>query len=109
MIAVLTPDDLTRRTLRAIIAGNLSTDDDYIKIAGEDWHIKPMEGDYDENFQIKAKEGDIIVFNMFTYGYGDFATWKSVSAMHDSLVDWCEECKGTYNFSYEIRMSANYW
>jgi hypothetical protein len=109
----LKPDDLARKTLRAILDGiGVKQDDDgggYAKIGERDYSIRLMESSYDEDNQISADEGDIIVYDLVTYGYGECIEWSKLSAQRASLAEWatgiCERHKCTASFY----ITANYW
>lgn len=112
LLLALKPDDLTRKTYRAIIqemGHDPDEDSPSLKIAGEDYHIQVMEESYDESMQISADEGDIIIFDMVTYGYGERIEWSKLTAQHDALSEWamgiCERHKCRASFY----ITANYW
>lgn len=110
LLLKLTPDDLARKTYRAICeAENASDMDPTIKIGGARFRIKVMESDYDEGYQIAAKEGQIVLFNFLTYGYGEEAAWDEVKARVEALDAWAKEACDKYKCSYAIKLSANYW
>ena len=77
LLLTLTPDDLARKTLRNILEeakvykwneeGVIDFEGE-IKLGDNRYHHKVMESDYDEDMQISAKEGDIIIYDMVTYG-----------------------------------------
>jgi hypothetical protein len=56
-----------------------------------------MESDYEDGYQISADEGDIIIFDMITYGYGEKVEWSKLVAQKDALEVWalvaCERHK----------------
>ena len=110
LLLVLKPDDLSRKTLRAIRreAGSDEEDGD-IKIGEDSYHIDVMESTYDEDKQIAADEGDIVMWDLVTYGYGERVTWDKLAAQKAALEAWtagvCERHKCTASFY----VSANYW
>ena len=85
LLLTLTPDDLPRKTWRYILQeakvfewendGVIDEEGD-IKIGDSDYHQMCMKSDYDEGMQISAKEGDIVLLDMVTYGYGDLIEWS---------------------------------
>ena len=112
LLVTLTPEDGARKTFRAICAETDSAIDDgsaSIKIAERLFHAMVMEDDYDENYQIGAKEGDIVLFDMVTYDYGDTIEWDKLAAQKTALEQWavgiCERHKCTSKFF----VTANYW
>ncbi len=105
----LTPDDLPMRTWRAITDDEGIGSDEDISIGSEDFHHVVLQEDYDESYQIGGKPGDIVVFKMVTYGYGDFIPWGEFLQMHSALEAWAEKACKAYNCSFEIRVTANYW
>lgn len=108
LLLTITPDDLSRKTYRAILE-KYGNKDDGIKIEEEEFNTAVMESDYLDGYQISAKEGDIVAFNLVTYGYGEVIAWKELEAMKCALEKWavmvCEEFK----CQYEIFITANYW
>lgn len=110
LMAVFTPDDLARKTYRAILAdAGLTDDDDNLTVGGEEYNHMVMEGDYDKGFQISAKEGDIVVFDLVTYGYGERKKWADLEAQKASLQEWAAGICERHHCSVEIFVSANYW
>ncbi len=110
----LTPDNLARKTYREILEENKTgTDsldfDDDVSIEGTDYHHKVMEEDYDNGYQISAKEGDIIFFDMITYGYGETILWDALEKKKKALELWAKNICKQHNCSFEISIGANYW
>lgn len=110
LLAILTPDDLSRKTMRDILADEGIEDSNKdIKINGIDYSHLIMESEYEEGYQISGKEGDLLFFDLITYGYGEFVTWEKLEAQKQSLEDWAKQTSEKHHCSYEIRVSANYW
>lgn len=110
LLLVLTPDDLARKTYRAILdEAGLKHNDEDIKIAGDDYHHRVMEEDYYEDSQITAKEGDIVLWDLVTYGYGATITWAKLEAQKNTLEAWAKNICERHKCSFEIFVSANYW
>lgn len=112
LILVLTPEGLTRKTLKNIKEGLEEPPDESdpcVKIGGEDYRFLVFEQDYEESFQISCKEGDIAVFDMITYGYGETILWDELVRRRDALQKWGEEICQKHNCTMEIRVGANYW
>ena len=109
LLLTLKPDDLARKTYRAILDEAGIRDGDSLKIGGQPYHIDVMESGYSEDYQISADEGDIIVWCMATYGYGETIEWEKLVAIKAALDSWaagiCERHKCTPKFF----MTANYW
>lgn len=111
LLLALKPDDLARKTYRAIIEGAGVADESSpdIKIGEDKYNIAVMESDYSDTYQISADEGDIIVFAMVTYGYGERIEWDKLAAKKEALATWgagvCErhKCRATFY------VTANYW
>ena len=111
LLAVLTPDDLARKTYRALCAeyaGGEDSDNDF-KIGSRSYHHEVMEGDYHESWQISAPEGSIIVFDLVTYGYGEFVTWQALREQYIALSEWATSVCDRYKCKFDIRVTANYW
>lgn len=123
MIAVLSPADLPRKTLRALReACGADPDDSDANVEiptgydgpekykrTDDYGIVLMESDYDEDQQISAPEGSIVLWDFLTYGYGETKLWADVAAQQQRLAAWCDKHCPTLNCTYEIRLTANYW
>jgi hypothetical protein len=110
LLLTLTPDDAARKTYRAILAdaGVMDPSDD-IKIGGENYHHEVMEDTYNESWQIAAQEGDLIFFDLVTYGYGEQIAWDKLEAQKNALEAWAKEVCEKHRCSYKISVTANYW
>lgn len=109
LLLALTPEGLARKTHRAIIDDAKIDNDRYIKIDGVDYHHQVMEEEYDESYQISAKEGDIVLFDMVTYGYGETIEWSKLEANKNSLESWAKAVCEKHHCTYKIFITANYW
>ncbi len=110
LMVALTPDDLSRKTMKAILAEHDVIDtDDEIKINGMEYNYEIMEQDYLDFWQISSKEGDLIFFDMVTYGYGESIKWSDLEAQKADLEEWAKGICERHNCSYEIRVCSNYW
>jgi hypothetical protein len=108
LMAVFTPDDLARKTYRSIL-DEPEAKDDNIKLGDENYRVELMEDSYHEDWQISAKEGDIIVFNLMTYGYGERLEWVKVEAQKKRLEEWSRGICERHKCSVEFFVTANYW
>jgi hypothetical protein len=108
---VLTVNDGARKTQRALKAAypGKYTDEDRIKIGERDYSLTVMESDYDEGYQISADEGQIVLHEYLTYGYGETVAVDDMLARIAAVKAWAEEAKGPHGFTYEIRIGVNYW
>jgi hypothetical protein len=110
LLLLLTPEDTSRKTMRAILAeAGVEDEDRDIKIGDKTYHHKVFEEDYDDDWQIAAKEGDLAFFDLVTYGYGEAVTWESLNAQKLVLEEWAKDICARHRCSYEIRVTANYW
>jgi len=122
LIAVLTPDDGSRKTMRAILKeSGCANDDDVVIPPGAKVDYRPgmppipfdmgrmVFESYNDELQIEAKEGDLVFYSLVTYGYGEFITWADLQAKKDALEEWCKGICERHHCTYEIRVSANYW
>ncbi len=109
LMVILTPDDLSRKTMRNILQEYNVDYDDEIKIGNEEYYPLIMEKDYDESWQISAKEGDLIFLRLLTYGYGESISFKELDNERVVLEEWALKICKKYNCTYEIRVTANYW
>lgn len=110
-MAVLKPDGLSRKTFRSILEENGIQDDelDDLKIADEEYNFIVMESDYHEGYQISADEGDLVFFDMVTYGYGDTIEWSKLEKQKNDIEQWAKDTSQKHNCSYKIVITANYW
>lgn len=111
-MAVLTPDGLSRKTMRDILIDNGVDVEDYIDditIGCIGYNHKVMEDSYDKNYQISAKEGDLIFFSFITYGYGESIEWDRLEAQKNDLEQWAINTCGKHNCTFKIKVTANHW
>ena len=106
---VLTVNNGTRTTQRALEQAYPTKYGEGVQISDRDYHLTVMESDYDDGFQISADEGQIVIHDYLTYGYGETVTVEELLAKIDAVKSWAEEAKGPHGFTYEIRIGANYW
>lgn len=112
LILLVTPDDLPWRTYQEMLDAFRAEDGDgYIKIGKHDYQIYVCDSDeYSEDYQIKAKEGQVVIFDMVTYGFGQVLTWNEMLEQKQELEAWAEANKEKFRFTkWEIRVGANYW
>jgi hypothetical protein len=110
LILALTPDDLARKTYRAILADAGIEDGDAFVIGEESYHMHGvMESDYHESNQLALPEGTIYVFAHVTYGYGDKITWDELEVRKNALLEWGARMGEKFHCKAEIIVSANYW
>lgn len=110
LIAVMTPDDLSRKTYRNILRDNGLEDEDGVLRLGNELVLSAvMETEYHDDYQVMAKEGDLIFFTIPTYGYGDSISWPDLVNQQKQLDEWAKTMSERHHCSYEIRVSANYW
>jgi hypothetical protein len=109
LLLVLTPDDLARKTHRAILEDARIENNSSLKIGGCDYRHQVMEDACDEDNQIDAKEGDIVVWDFVTYGYGEKISWAKLEGQKAELEEWAKGIGERHHCRYEIFVSANYW
>lgn len=108
----LTPDDLARKTFRAIRdeVGGRDEDEGFdFKIDEVRYSARVMESDYYKSQQISANSGDIIVWDHVTYGYGARVTWEKLEAQKIKLQVWADGICERHHCAAEISVTANYW
>lgn len=113
LLLELTPDDLSRKTYRAILAdaevkdeGDESED---IKIGQHTYMHRVMEDDYYEDSQVAATSGSIVLWDLVTYGYGERIAWGELEMRKTELERWAQDVCKKHKCSYAIFVSANYW
>ena len=107
LMAVLTPDNLSRKTMRLILGkDNL---EDEIKIGENFYTATVMESEFDEDWQISAKEGDLVFHGHATYGYGEVISWHYLEARKKELEIWADRMCKRFNCSYVIQVTADYF
>src|ERR1700704_6319371 len=102
----LTPDDLSRKTFRGIVdkycEGEYESPGFDIGKGNFHIHIMEEEDGYNRGYQIKGKEGDILIFDHITYGYGETILWDDLIKLKEEaeivIKKICEE----FNCSYEV-------
>lgn len=109
LLLTLTPDNLARKTYREILEYCNASIDDSIKINGTTYFHKIMEDDYCEGYQISANEGDIVIFNMVTYGYGEVIEWDKLAKEKEELEEWAKPICEMFKCTFKIFVTANYW
>ena len=62
-----------------------------------------------QGYQISASEGDIVVFDMVTYGYGDKILFDELVRRKDALEQWAKNVCKEFKCSYKFFVTANYW
>ena len=110
ILLILKPDDLSRKTLRAIRQeAGVDLEDGDIEIGEDSYHIDVMESTYDEDKQISADEGDIVVWDLVTYGYGERIEWDKLATQKAALDVWASGVCERHKCVASIFVSANYW
>ncbi len=109
LMAVLTPDDLSRKTMRAILSETDTGEHDRVIIGELECIHLIMEESYDSGYQISAAEGDLVFFSMVTYGYGEVISWDKLKEHKDALDTWAQEICERHHCAYKIEVTANYW
>lgn len=109
LLLTLTPRGLARKTMADILKETRTAPDDDLTISGEKYHHKVMESDYDEGWQIGAAEGDLIFFDLVTYGYGEQIEWERLEIQKNDLQTWANGICDRHNCSSKISVTANYW
>jgi hypothetical protein len=113
LLCTLTPDDLARKTYRAILEAHGVTDKgegcNDIVIGSKEYRHKVMETEYDDSWQIGAEEGDIIVFDLVTYGYGEQIAWNKLEDQKAELEKWAIDICDRFKCTFKIAVTANYW
>jgi hypothetical protein len=107
----LTPDDLARKTYRAILAEANVTAPDLgdIQVGDTGYHSYVAEEDYNDSYQLSAPEGSIVVFRFVTYGYGEEIVWDVLDQQKCELEAWAKGICERHHCSMTISVAANYW
>ena len=123
LIALLSPDDLPRKAYKALkIEMGQDSEDDELEVripTGSDspnrweredsYHAFLAEDDYDQDRQISATVGSIVLWDPVTYGYGERVEWDKLVAQQSRLEEWCKRICEKLKCTYKIYVSANYW
>lgn len=118
LLLTLTPDDLSRKTWKNILQEakvwkwqeeGVIDFEGQIKICGNEYSHRIMESNYNESMQISASEGDIVVYDMVTYGYGEVIEWDKLVKQKEELEAWAKVMCKKFNCNYKIFVTANYW
>lgn len=109
LLLALTPDDLARKTYRAIINELANYDEYEIKIGEHDYNHGVMEEGFDAEWQIRLAEGTIYFFDFITYGFGEKIKFDTLLEQKEALEAWAETIGKKYHCTSEIFITANYW
>lgn len=113
LILKLTPDDLPRKTFVAICKESgfdpKNSDNHKIKIGDLNYRIMVAKDCYDDEWQMSANEGQIILHDFLTYGYGEDIAWSEVARRASALEEWAKKACERHSCTYRIYISANYW
>jgi hypothetical protein len=109
LILALTPDDLARKTYRAILKEAGIDPEEELKIDDQTYHHGVMESDYEEDFQLELPEGTIYIFDLVTYDYGEKIEWSKLEAQKLALEEWGRGICERHHCQFEIFIGANYW
>lgn len=111
LLVEFSPDDLPRKTFKAIAAeiGDPDDDEPNAEIEGGYYHSLLMESNFDESLQIGGHAGNIIFWGCATYGYGDTLEWSELEAKKIALEAWASGIATRHHCGYTIRITANYW
>jgi hypothetical protein len=109
----LQPQDLPRKTMRAILQdAGVDPDEESprVNIGDDAYHVRLMEDSYNEDFQIGAPEGSIVLDQFLTYGYGEKLEWSKAAEKYERLKAWAEVACAKHSCTvHEIVVTANYW
>ena len=125
IMVVFTPDDLSRKTYRHIVANYKYSDseinDGDVRISGlvedDQKHYDNArfnsfiveDADEVNSVQIEAPEGSIVFYKYLTYGFCEKIEWDDVRHTHEVLEAWATEVDKEFKCSHKIYISANYW
>lgn len=109
LLLTLTPDNMSRKTYRDILRDSNTKAGDNIKIGDVGYSHQIMEDEYDSGYQISAQEGDIVIFDMITYGYGEVIEWNELEKRKNELEKWAKNICDKFKCNYKIFVTANYW
>lgn len=82
-----------------------SRDEEQLAIGSRVYHTLVMEDDYDESWQISGEEGDLIIFDLLTYGYGEEISWVQLQSIVQELDQWARD----HSLDFTLSVTANYW
>ena len=131
LILRLEPDDVPRKTLREMLDEHRKgfdrdsdglirvnehgsnyprlLDDNVFCIGNIVYRSKLMDG-YDESDQIDGEEGQIVLFDLMTYGYGESIAFDEVKRRAEALNAWAvENCPKHKISKWSVEVSANFW
>lgn len=109
LLCVLTPDDLARKTARAIVGEQDAEEGTWsIQIEARRYTMCVMEDDYDEDNQISAPTGSIVLSSFLTYGYGEVIGIGEVQSAAEALRLWAVDACAKHHCTFHIVLGANY-
>lgn len=110
LLLAITPGNASRKTYRGILASlGIKEEDAQIKIGDTEYNHSIMEEDYYEEMQIAAKEGDIVLYALTTYGYGERIPRGEMETQKRQLQEWATNICKKFQCKFEIFITANYW
>jgi hypothetical protein len=114
LLCTLTPGGLARKTYRSLVEKykrrqGYEEEQPDLLIGDTDYHCLVMENSYEEGWQISSKEGDILVFDLVTYGYGEQISWEKLETQKTDLENWAKHVCEEFHCKYGISVTANYW
>ena len=109
LLLALTPDDLARKTYRAILDEEGIGADDNVKIGDKDYWHGVMEDEYNDSRQIALPDGTIYLADLVTYGYGEKIGWDALVAQKAALDEWAIGICQRHHCKADVFISANYW
>lgn len=90
---------------------NINPEEGEILIDGNIYYVMPSsEGDSSGYHIYGDNDGDILIWDYISYGYGDYIDWDRLHLQKVALQNWCDEIKFKLpGFEYKIVVTANYW
>lgn len=108
LLLVLTPDTLTRKTYRAIMAEEDKEELGDVTIGDCSYQCFVMEEDYNADHEVRAPEGSIVLKDWVTFGYGQSIEWQTLVERKEALDVWAKSACEKYQCSYKIQIGADY-
>lgn len=112
LLCHMTTDGTARKTFREIAEheeAEISEGSFTIKIGGRSYTVSVMEEDYDQDMQISGEEGQIVLHDFLTYGYGERLSLDALNMAIEELQHWAMQASKRHHCAYEISIGANYW
>lgn len=110
LVLALKPNDLSSLSkILDVVIEHKDDEENEMIIGDSHYNYDIMKDDYLEGYQISGSEGDLILHQHVTYGYGDIIEWDRLETIKKELQEWATGMCKEFNCSHRIYITANFW